>query len=179
MALRATIYKAEINIADGDRNYYGSHAVTVARHPSETDERLMVRLLAFARHTDGDDTLAFTRGLSDVDEADLWRLDLTGAIQQWIEIGLPDDRRLLKACGRADEVIVYAYGRNVDIWWNGIKNKVARARNLKVYALPTDATLMLAALAKRSMTLHFNMQDATVWVSTDDGEASIEIMPLN
>lgn len=179
MALRATIYKADVNIADNDRNYYGSHAVTIARHPSETDERLMVRLLAFALHTDSEDTLAFTRGLSDVGEADLWRMDLTGAIQQWIEIGLPDDRRLLKACGRADEVIVYAYGRSVDIWWSGIKNKIARARNLKVYALPTAATLMLATLAQRTMTLHVNVQDATVWVSADNGEASIEVQPLN
>lgn len=178
MALRATIYKADINIADSDRNYYGSHAVTVARHPSETDERLMVRLLAYALHTDGDDTLVFTRGLSDVGEADLRRLDLTGAIRQWIEIGLPDDRRLLKACGRADDVIVYAYGRNVDIWWSGIKNKVARARNLKVYALPAASTLSLAALAQRTMTLHVNVQDATAWVSADHGEASIEVQPL-
>ena len=153
MALRATIYKTEINVADSDSNYYGSHAVTVAKHPSETEERLMVRLLAYALHTEGDDALVFTRGLSDMDEADLWRLDLTGAIQQWIEVGLPDDRRLLKACGRADAVIVFAYGRNVDVWWAGIKNKIARVRNLKVVALPADASLELAALAERNMAL--------------------------
>lgn len=179
MALRATIYKAEINIADNDRGYYGSHAVTVARHPSETDERMMVRLLAYALHTDSDDTLTFARGLSDMDEADVWRLDLTGAIQQWIEVGLPDDRRLLKACGRADQVIVFAYGRNVDIWWTGIKNKVARARNLKVYALPAEATVALAALAERTMELHFNVQDGTVWVSAGKGEASVDVKALN
>ncbi|MBP6019140.1 MAG: YaeQ family protein [Burkholderiaceae bacterium] len=179
MALRATIYKAEINIADNDRGYYGSHAVTVARHPSETDERMMVRLLAYALHTDNDDTMAFARGLSDVDEADLWRLDLTGAIIQWIEVGLPDERRLLKACGRADDVIVFAYGRNVDIWWAGVKNKLARARNLKVYALPAEATVALAALAERNMELHFNVQDGTVWVSAAKGEASIDVLALN
>lgn len=178
MALRATIYKAEINIADNDRNYYGSHTVTVARHPSETDERMMVRLLAYALYTNSDDNLVFTRGLSDADEADLWRLDLTGAIEQWIEVGLPDDRRLLKACGRAREVIVFAYGRNVNVWWAGIKNKITRARNLKLYALPADATLALAALAERNMSLHVNVQDGTVWVSANKGEANVDILPL-
>ncbi|NYT65099.1 YaeQ family protein [Alcaligenaceae bacterium] len=179
MALRATIYKAEINIADNDRNYYGSHAVTVARHPSETDERMMVRLLAYALNSNSEDTLSFAQGLSDMDEADVWRLDLTGAIEQWIEVGLPDERRLLKACGRADHVIVFAYGRNVDIWWAGVKNKLTRARNLKVYALPAEATVALANLAERTMELHINVQDNTVWVSAAKGEASIDILALN
>lgn len=101
MALGATIYKAEINIADNDRAYYGSHAVTVARHPSETEERLMIRILAYALYENGDEMLAFTRGLSEVDEPDLWRKDLTGTILQWIETGLPDERRLLKADRKA------------------------------------------------------------------------------
>jgi uncharacterized protein YaeQ len=179
MALRATIYKAEINVADNDRGYYGSHTVTVARHPSETDERLMVRLLAYALYVNGDDLLTFTRGLSETDEPDLWRQDLTGAIRQWIETGLPEERRLLKACGRADEVIVLAYGRNAKLWWAGIRNKTARARNLKVYALPPQATADLAALAERNMTLHVNVQDQTVWVSAGNGEASVEIAALS
>jgi uncharacterized protein YaeQ len=110
MALRATIYKAELSIADNDRGYYGSHAVTLARHPSETDERLMVRLLAYALWVQADERLVFTRGLSDTDEPDLWRLDLTGAVQEWVEIGLPDERRLLKASGRAEQVVVLPMG---------------------------------------------------------------------
>jgi len=179
MALRATVYKAEINVADNDRGYYGSHAVTVARHPSETDERLMVRLLAYALYADGDDGLTFTRGLSETDEPDLWRQDLTGTIEQWVETGLPDERRLLKACGRADEVIVFAYGRNAGAWWSGVQGKVARARNLKVYILPADATQALAALARRTMTLHVNVQDATAWVSSDDGSVSLDVTALD
>ncbi|MBV6272724.1 YaeQ family protein [Alcaligenaceae bacterium CGII-47] len=179
MALSATIYKAELNVADNDRSYYGSHAVTVARHPSETDERLMVRLLVYALYVDGDELLTFTRGLSEVDEPALWRQDLTGAVRQWIEVGLPDERRLLKACGRADEVIVFAYGRSADIWWAGVKAKVARARNLKVFALPTEVTLALAALVERSMVLNFNVQDGTVWVSGEKGEVSVEPIALN
>lgn len=179
MALGATIYKAEINIADNDRSYYGSHAVTVARHPSETEERLMIRILAYALYENGDERLAFTRGLSEVDEPDLWRKDLTGTILQWIETGLPDDRRLLKACGRAGQVVVLAYGRNAAIWWTSMASKLERARNLKVYVLPVESTQKLAALADRNMILHFNMQDGTVWVSSDKGEAEIEIQALN
>ena len=176
MALRATIYKAELNIADNDRSYYGSHAVTVARHPSETDERLMVRLLAYSLYADTEERLAFTRGLSETDEPDLWRQDLTGAIELWLETGLPDDRRLLKACGRAEQVIVFAYGRNADLWWKGVKDKVSRARNLQVFMLPADQTQALAQLAQRNMTLNLNVLDHTVWVSSEAGEASVEVI---
>uniref|UniRef100_UPI00333E2DC5 YaeQ family protein n=1 Tax=Castellaniella defragrans TaxID=75697 RepID=UPI00333E2DC5 len=178
MALRATVYKADIHVADNDRAYYGSHAVTVARHPSETDERLMVRLLAYALHVDGDEGLVFTRGLSETDEPDLWRMDLTGAIRQWIEVGLPDERRLLKACGRAGEVIVFAYGRGVEVWWAGVRNKVARARNLRVYALPAEATRALAGLAERGMTMNVNVSDRTAWVSADKGDVGVELQAL-
>ena len=179
MALSATIYKAEINIADNDRSYYGSHAVTVARHPSETEERLMIRILAYALYENGDEMLAFTRGLSEADEPDLWRKDLTGTILQWIETGLPDERRLLKACGRAGQVVVLSYGRNAATWWANTAGKLERARNLKVYVLPVESTQKLAALAGRNMILHFNVQDGTVWVSSDKGEADIEIKALN
>src|SRR5512147_3279852 len=106
MALKSTIFKAELQISDMDRNYYGSHSLTIARHPSETDERMMVRLLAFALHAN--EGLAFGRGLSTDDEPDLWQRDLTGAIRLWIDVGLPDEKLLRRACGRADEVVVYA-----------------------------------------------------------------------
>ncbi len=175
MALRATIYKADINVADNDRNYYGSHAVTVARHPSETDERMMVRLLGFALHATTDENLEFTRGLSEVDEPDLWRRDLTGAIIQWIETGLPDERRLLKACGRANEVIVLAYGKNAELWWQGIRQKMSRTNKLRVYLLPPDSTAALAALAQRKMALNINIQDQIAWVSSEHGEAEVAI----
>ena len=179
MALGATFYKAQLHVADNDRTYSGSHAVVAARHPSETDERLMLRLLAYARYADAQETLAFARGLSEVDEPDLWRRDLTGAIEQWIETGLPDERRILKACARADEVIVLAYGRSVDIWWGGIRNKLSRARKLKVYALPAEATAALARLAERTMTLNISIDGESVWVSSDKGEASLDFRRLD
>lgn len=178
MALRSTVHKADLHIADNDRGYYASHSVTVARHPSETDERMMTRLLAYALHASAEENLAFTRGLSDSDEPALWRRDLTGHIVQWIETGLPDDRRILKACGKADEVVVIAYGRNVEIWWQGIRHKVARAHKLRAYSFSPDGTAALAALAERSMNLHINVQDATALVSSDAGMASVVVQPL-
>ncbi len=178
MALRATVYKADLHIADNDRSYYASHSLTVARHPSETDERLMVRLLAYALYAQEDESLVFTRGLSETDEPDLWRKDLTGSIEQWIEVGLPDERRILKAFGRADEVIVFAYGRNVDVWWQGIRGKLNRANKLKAYSLSVDGTSALAELAERNMELNVNVQDATAWVTSQQGEANIQLIGL-
>jgi len=117
MALKSTIFKADLQIADMDRNYYQGHSLTLARHPSETDERMMVRLLAFALFAD--ERLEFGRGLSADDEPALWRKDLTGAIELWIEVGLPDERELRKACGRAERVVVLCYGgRGAELWWD-------------------------------------------------------------
>lgn len=173
MALRATIYKADLHVADGDRHYYGSHGLTVARHPSETDERMMVRMLAFAIHAQ--EGLAFTKGLSDTDEPDIWLKDLTGAIDLWIEVGQPDERRILKACGRASQVVVYCYGGHASsVWWEGVRNKLARARNLRVVNLPSGQTRELGLLAERTMDLHVNIQDGAAFVSAALGQVTIE-----
>jgi uncharacterized protein YaeQ len=139
MALKATIYKAELQIADMDRNYYQQHLLTLARHPSETDERMMIRLLAFAIHAS--ESLAFTKGLFDTDEPDLWQKDLTGAIELWIEVGQPDEKRLMKACGRAEKVVVYSYGATSHIWFKQIANKLERAKNLSVVNIPSEAAV--------------------------------------
>jgi uncharacterized protein YaeQ len=163
MALKATIYKADLQIADMDRNYYQEHSLTIARHPSETDERMMIRLLAFALHADP--ALSFTKGLFDVDEAELWQKDLTGAIQTWIEIGQPDEKRMLKACGRAERVFVYSYSATSHIWYKQIANKVERARNLTIVNIPSDASEQLERLAKRSMQLQCTIQDGQVWLT--------------
>jgi uncharacterized protein YaeQ len=163
MALKATIYKADLQIADMDRNYYQEHALTIARHPSETDERMMIRLLAFALHADP--ALAFTKDLFDVDEPALWQKDLTGAIQTWIEVGQPDEKRLMKACGRAARVLVYSYSATSHIWFKQIANKVERARNLSIVNIPDEASAALERLAKRSMQLQCTIQDGQVWLT--------------
>lgn len=171
MALKATIFKADLQVADMDRHYYSDHALTIARHPSETDERMMVRLLAFALHAS--DALVFGKGLSTDDEPDLWQKDLTGAIEQWIDVGQPDDRRLLKACRRAEQVVVYSYSNTSNIWWNQIAGKLERARNLQVFNLPSAATTELARMAKRTMQLQCTVQDGQIWIA--DGDASVHL----
>lgn len=169
MALKATVAKAELAIADMDRGYYADHALTLAQHPSETDERLLLRLLAFAclAHED----LAFTRGLSEPDEPTLWQRDLTGAIERWVDLGQPDERRLIKACGRAREVVVVCYGSAVPIWWQGIAGKLSRLHNLRVLWLqPADADA-LAAMARKHMRLQVTRQDDQIWLS--DGNDTV------
>lgn len=179
MALKATIYKAQIQIADMDRHVYGDHNLTLACHPSETEERLMVRVLAFALNVPADDLrgrLEFTKGLSDVDEPDLWQLDLTGEVVHWIDLGQPDDRRLMKAHGRAERVSVYSYAASTDVWWKGLESKLTRAPKLAVWQIPAEQSQALARLAARSMQLQVSIQDGSIYISTAD--ASVEIHPV-
>jgi uncharacterized protein YaeQ len=163
MALKATIYKAELQIADMDRNYYQTHLLTLARHPSETDERMMIRLLAFAIHAN--EALTFTKGLFDTDEPDLWQKDLTGAIELWIEVGQPDDKRLMKACGRSEKVVVYSYSATSHIWYKQIANKLDRAKNLSVINIPAEASAQLEKMANRNMQLQCTIQDGQIYLT--------------
>lgn len=174
MALTATIYRVELQIADMDRGYYTTHPLTVARHPSETEERLMVRLLAFALHAS--ERLEFTRGLCVDDEPELWSRDLTGEIDLWIDIGQPDERRIRKACHRASAVAVYAYGgQGAELWWEKLKNRVERFGNLQVHRLPAAATRELGTLAQRSLALQCTIQDGLIWLG--DGRTTVSLQP--
>jgi len=176
MALKSTIYKADIHIADMDRHYYQNHALTVARHPSETDERMMVRILAFVLNAH--EALTFGKGLSAEDEPDLWQKDLTGAIDLWIDVGQPDDRQILKACGRAGKVIIYSYSSNSEIWWSQTGSRIDRAKNLLVYQLPAATSTALANLAQRSMQLQCTIQDGQAWVTGGDQTVQIDLTLL-
>lgn len=176
MALKATIFKATLQIADMDRHYYAEHALTLARHPSETDERMMVRLLAFALYAG--DALAFGKGMNSDDEPDLWQKDLTGAIKHWIEAGLPDERVIRKASGRADRVTIICYGRSAGIWWNENRDKLQRLNNLTVIRLPMETTLALAALASRTMQLQCTIQEGHIMVTSAAGMTEIELEVL-
>ena len=172
MAIKATICKATLQIADMDRNYYRDHVITIARHPSETDERMMVRVLAFALHAN--DALAFGKGLSTEDEPDLWEKDLTGSIQTWIDVGQPDDKRIRRACGRAGRVYVYCYGGHASkLWWNHVSDKLERTRNLTVKSIAQSASKALAALADRNMQLNCTIQDDQIWLS--DERATVQV----
>ena len=168
MALKSTIFKAELTISDMGRGYYADHSLTIARHPSETDERMMVRLLAFALHAD--EALVFADSIGNDEEPSLWQKDLTGAIRLWIDVGQPDEKRIRRACGRAAKTVIYSYGgHSVDVWLNQIKNTLDNSRNLTVINLPAGTPAALAGLAQRSMKLQFTIQDGQVWI-TDDRE---------
>ncbi len=166
MALKSTIFKAELQIADLDRNCYQNHALTVARHPSETDERMMARILAFVLYADP--ALIFGKGLSSEDEPDLWRKDMTGAIELWIEVGLPDEKRIRRACGRARQVVVLTYGGRVaDMWWQQNKAALQRQDNLAIINLAAEESRALAALAARGMQLQCTLQEGELWLIVD------------
>lgn len=178
MALKATIHKAQIQLADIDRGVYGDHALTIARHPSETDERMMIRVLAYALNvpaTADHGALELAKSLWDSDEPDLWQKDLTGRIVHWIDVGLPDERRILRASPRAGRVTVLAYASSTPVWWSGLANKISRARNVAVWQIDASESQALAALAGRSMQLQVLVQDGTVTVS--EGERAVEITP--
>ena len=174
MALSSTIFKASLQISDMDRNYFAEHLLTLARHPSETDERMMVRLLAFALHAD--EQLSFTKGLCADDEPDLWQMTLMNEIELWIDVGLPDERRLRKACGRAKQVYLYSYGgRGADLWWQRNAEKLQRFGNLSVIELPEAACKDMASLVQRTMQLQCTVQDGEIWLT--NGESTCSIVP--
>jgi uncharacterized protein YaeQ len=173
MAIKSTIYKIDLQIADMDRHYYATHNLTLARHPSETDERLMVRLVAFMLFAT--DTLAFGKGLSDDEEPDLWQKDLTGAIELWIDVGLPDEREVRKACGRAKQVAVVLYGgRIADMWWENNKKALLKQNNLTVINLLD--TQEIADIAARGMEISCTIQDKEMMLGHASG--SVDIKPV-
>ena len=178
MALKATIHKAQLAIANMDRGIYGDQQIIIARHPSETDERMMIRLLAYALHVPADEKkgkLEFAKDLWDVDEPALWHKDYTDAVLHWIDVGQPDDKRLMRAAGRADRVTAYSFASSTAVWWKTMETKLTRAANLVVWQIDAPQSQALARLAERSMQLQVTVQDGTVWMSTTSD--SVEITP--
>lgn len=175
MALGATIYRLELAIADMDRHYYGNHSLTLARHPSENDERLMLRVLAFILHAS--DHMQFGKGVSTEDEPDLWQHNLTGEIEHWIDLGLPDDKRIRKACGRAARVDLIAYGGSrADMWFAKRETELQRFEHLRICSIDPQTCQALAAMANRAMSLDASVQDAQVLIS--NGEQSVQVSPV-
>lgn len=183
MALKSTIFRASLSIADIDHGYYADHALTLARHPSETDERMMIRLAALALNAHrlqtecgGDATLAFGAGLSNPDDPDVSLKDFTGHTRLWVEVGQPEEKPLAKACAKAAQVCVYCFHPAAEVWWRGIEGKLARLQNLEVFRVPAPASQQLAGLAQRSMQLQATIHESTLTVS--DGGHSIDVEPL-
>lgn len=175
MAIKSTIFKADLQIADMDRNYYQPHLLTLARHPSETDERMMVRLLVFALHAD--EALTFTKGLSSDDEPDFWLKSLSNEIELWIDVGQPDEKRIRKTCGRAKQVVIYCYSsRSSEMWWEQNSHKLQRCSNLKVIHISNDASKQLAGLAQRNMQLQCTIQDGQVWLADNAESVQVDLV---
>lgn len=174
MALRATIYKADLSVANLDDQHYADYALTIARHPSETEERLMMRMVAYALFADP--ALTFATGLSTGDEPDLWIKDLTGAIQLWIEVGLPDERVLRKASGRSEKVVVISFGgKREEMWWAQTAPAVNRLNNLSVFHVEAIGGAALASLAQRTMRLSAMIQDGQVLLSSGDESVTVTV----
>lgn len=173
MALKATVFKVDLQIADLDRNHFGNYALTLAQHPSETNERLMVRLLAYALYASED--LRFGKGLSAEEEAALWEIDPSGVIRLWIDVGLPDETRLKKASSRAERVIVILYGaRPADLWRKQNAGLLDRYKNMEFFQLSVSDSEKLTRLAERNMKLAWTIQEGTIYIEG----AEIRLIPL-
>ena len=181
MALKSTIFKADLQLADIDHGCYTDLQLTLARHPSETDERMMLRLAALALNAHqvhdlcgGDGRIGFGAGLSSPDEPDVQLLDFTGRTRLWVEVGQPDDKPLAKACSKADAVIVYAYGPAAEVWWLAIEGKLTRLDRLQVWRIAAADAQALAALAERSMQLQATVQEGQLTLSAAAGSVTLE-----
>lgn len=173
MALKSTIFKIELQVADMDRGHYGTHALTLARHPSENDERLMARVLAFALFAAED--LAFGNGLSTNDEPDLWRRDLTGEVLLWVDVGQPDEKLIRKACHRAQQVVVLTFGRAANVWWAQNRHALAGLPKLRVLHVQPASIDALAALVERTLRLQCTIQDGQVWLGHERETVQVHI----
>ena len=174
MAIKSTVFKVDLQITDIDRDYYKNHFLTIARHPSETNERMMMRIIAFALNASDD--LAFTKGISSDDEPDIWKKNLTNDIILWIDLGQPDEKRIRQACGKAKSVIIYTYNqRSATIWWTQIQDKLQRFKNLSVVSLLITNQDELEGMIERTIELQCMIQDGQVWLSGNNTTVQINI----
>lgn len=180
MAIKSTVFKAELQIADMERAHYGTQVLTLARHPSENDERMMVRLLAFALHAagEGEAALSFANAMTDMDEPDLWRRSLTGEIELWVDVGQPEEKWLRKASHRARELVLYLYGPKASAWWSQNQAALARLANLRVRQVPAEASAAMALLARRTMRLQCTVQEGHIWLGDGEESVALELVEL-
>lgn len=183
VALRSTVFKIDLQLADIDHAHYADHALTIARHPSENDERMMVRVLAYALHAHemadhGEESLAFGEGIADPEQADLWLRDRTGQVVHWIDVGQPDERLLRKASHQSERVSLYAFGRTTDVWWGKAGRDLLKLRNLSVWRVEPDSSLALAGLVKRTMRVQATINEGQVWLGTDAESVPVGLRKL-
>ena len=162
-------------MADMTRHYYQTHNLTLAQHPSETQERMMLRLVAFALCAD--ERLIFGKGISEDSEPDLWQHSLTGEIDLWVELGLPEDKLIRRASHRARQGLVLAYGGTiVDKWWANQQKGAKELDNLTVVAIKAEEAQALTKLCQRTMSLQCTIQEGQLWFA--DNEQSVVLNPV-
>jgi len=176
MALKATINKATIHLSDMDRNYYDTLQLTIAQHPSETDQRLMIRLIAFILNAN--ENLQFGKGVSDEDEAAIWQINYSEEIELWIELGQLDEKRIKKACNRSQRVKLYCYGSSVDTWWSQSESKMRQFNKLSIEQFSDETCSALAKLISRNMEFQCSIQDSQLWLTAGDETLLIETIKL-
>jgi uncharacterized protein YaeQ len=172
MALKPTIYKAQLELADSDRNCFESLTLTLALHPSETLQRMTARLLAYCLNTARG--LEFTKGISTADEPDIWQHSDSGEIEHWIELGQPEEPRLRKACGRSKAVSVYAFGKSADTWWKLNGDAISALPRLQVWQFDWREIEAAAALMSRTMQLNLSIVGGTLYLDNGAGAVSLE-----
>jgi uncharacterized protein YaeQ len=167
MALSSTVYTLDIDLADSDRGVYETLSLRLARHPSESDDYLVARTLAYClEYTEG---IAFSRGgLSDPDEPPIAVRDLTGALEAWIDIGTPDAARLHKACKLAPRVAVYIHKEPTQFLRNLSGERIHRASALELYALDRQLVSALAARLERRMAFAVSINEREIYLSIAD-----------
>ena len=170
MAIKPTIYKLKISLSDLDRNYYDTLNLTLAKHPSETIERMMVRVIAFC--INAQEHLSFTKGLSAIDEPDIWARTLDDQIALWIDIGEPSVERIKKSSSLAPAVKVYCFNTKSDVWWDQAKEKIKQLK-ASIYRFQWLEIEALAALVQRTMEISVTISSDSAYVATELGECEV------
>ncbi len=176
MALKSTIYKVNVELANMDQHYYDSLQLTIARHPSETEQRLIIRIICYILNAHPD--LKFGKGISNEEEATIWQINYSNEIDLWIELGQLDEKRLKKACNKAKKVKLYCYGTSTDIWWSQIKSKVNKLDYLSVEKFDHSITDSLIKLISKTMEFQCSIQDGQLWLSSENETLLIETEKL-
>lgn len=176
MALKPTIYKVDLNLSDMDRNNYQQLKLTIAQHPSENLERMMVRLLVFGLNQDQD--LSFSRGLSATDEPDLWITRPDGSVEHWLEVGQASTDRIRKGISKAEKVSLYAYGSETDIWWEKSQAGFAGLPKVSVHRFHWEEVQALPAMVERTMELTLTISDGELYLASDSHQASLRLEQL-
>lgn len=177
MAEKPTIHKLNLTLSNMDSHVYGDYNLTIALHPSETVERMMVRILAFCFRAG--DNLSFTRGLSATDEPDLWQIHDNGTILEWIEVGQPSPERLKKGASQSAAVKVFSYGRGLDVWWKANGSAINALPKVEIHYFSADDLQALSALADKSMSLTVTITESIAYVANATESVTVHLRSMD